>query len=54
VLTWPTLAWILEDCDLSKVEPFAVDFIYKRISEPWSYEPHIFFKSYMVLEEGST
>ena len=39
VHTWPTLAWLLEDYGLSRSEPVAADFIYKKISGSCAFEP---------------
>lgn len=38
LLTWPALAWILEDYGLSITEPVAADLIYKHVSGSWSFE----------------
>ena len=37
--TWPALAWILEDYELSRIEKVGVDLVYRQQSGAWSFEP---------------
>lgn len=37
--TWHALAWILEDYGPPRIEPIAVDMVYKQMCGPWSFEP---------------